>query len=73
LGCTFQAAARAAFYAIGALRYLAEAGLLGAVTDISAVSGGSLAAARLAAEWPPAKDERSGWLDFPCSGCDRRC
>jgi NTE family protein len=43
---------RAAFYAIGAFRYLAEAGLLPAVTDISAVSGGSLAAAKLASEWP---------------------
>jgi NTE family protein len=45
---------RAASYALGALRYLAEAGLLAAVTDISAVSGGSLAAAKLAAEWPSA-------------------
>ena len=34
------------------LRYLAEAGLLGAVTDISAVPGGSLAAAKLAAVRP---------------------
>jgi NTE family protein len=63
---------RAASYALDALRYLAEAGLRDAVTDSSAVSGGSLAAAKLAAEWPPAKDEPSGWLDFPRSGCDRR-
>ena len=60
--CVSGGGFRAAFYAIGALRYIAEAGLLAAVTDISAVSGGSLAAAKLAAEWPPATDDPSGWL-----------
>jgi NTE family protein len=39
---------RAAFYALGSLRYLAEAALLGDVDVISAVSGGSIAAAALA-------------------------
>lgn len=39
---------RASFYALGVLRYLAEAGLLADVVGISAVSGGSIAAAALA-------------------------
>lgn len=39
---------RAAFYALGGLRYLAEAGRLDDVAAISAVSGGSIAAATLA-------------------------
>jgi len=60
--CVSGGGFRAAFYAIGALRYLAEAGLLGAVTDISAVSGGSLAAAKLAAEWPPTRGDAAGWF-----------
>ena len=60
--CVSGGGFRAAFYAIGALRYLAEAGLLGAVTDISAVSGGSLAAAKLAAEWQPPSGDASSWL-----------
>jgi NTE family protein len=60
--CVSGGGFRAAFYAIGALRYLAEAGLLDAVSAVSAVSGGSLAAAKLAAEWPPAMDDPSGWL-----------
>ena len=42
---------RAAFYALGALRYLAEAGHLGRVEVISAVSGGSIAAAAVADRW----------------------
>lgn len=42
---------RAAFYALGALRYLAEAGQLGRVDVISAVSGGSIAAAAVADRW----------------------
>lgn len=41
---------RAAFFALGCLRYLAEAGLLVKVDVISAVSGGSIAAAKLADE-----------------------
>ena len=39
---------RAAFYALGVLRYLAEAELLESVVAISAVSGGSIAAAAFA-------------------------
>jgi NTE family protein len=39
---------RASFYALGVLRYLAEAGLLADVVAVSAVSGGSIAAAALA-------------------------
>lgn len=42
---------RAAFYALGCLRYLAEADLLGSVVSVSAVSGGSLANAALADRW----------------------
>ena len=42
---------RAAFYALGALRYLAEAERLGQVDVISAVSGGSVAAAMVADRW----------------------
>jgi NTE family protein len=60
--CVSGGGFRATFYAIGALRYLAEAGLLSAVTDISAVSGGSLAAAKLAAEWPPLGGDAAGWF-----------
>jgi NTE family protein len=39
---------RASFYALGVMRYLAEADLLGDVVGVSAVSGGSIAAAALA-------------------------
>src|SRR4051794_28916041 len=39
---------RASFYALGVLRYIAEAGLLADVVAVSAVSGGSIAAAALA-------------------------
>jgi len=42
---------RAAFYALGCLRYLAEADLLDSVVSVSAVSGGSLATAALADRW----------------------
>ena len=43
---------RASFYALGALRYLAEAGLLAdRVVAMSAVSGGSIAAATAADRW----------------------
>jgi NTE family protein len=42
---------RAAFYALGALRYLAEAKLLPRVEAISAVSGGSIAAAMVIDRW----------------------
>lgn len=53
---------RASFYALGILRYLAEAGLLGRVTAISAVSGGSIAAASVADRWT-AFQEAGGGLD----------
>ena len=43
---------RAALFALGVLRYLAEAGQLGKVRAVSAVSGGSVAAAVLADRWP---------------------
>lgn len=43
---------RAAIYALGVLRYLAEADRLRQVQVVSAVSGGSVAAAVLADRWP---------------------
>ncbi|MEA2275251.1 MAG: hypothetical protein QOC78_211 [Solirubrobacteraceae bacterium] len=43
---------RAALYGLGVVRYLAEAGLLPQVKVVSAVSGGSVAAAVLADRWP---------------------
>lgn len=43
---------RAALYGLGVVRYLAEAGLLAQVQAVSAVSGGSVAAAVLADRWP---------------------
>jgi NTE family protein len=42
---------RASFYALGALRYLAEAGLLRRVEAISSVSGGAIAAAMVVDRW----------------------
>jgi NTE family protein len=42
---------RASFYALGVLRYLAEARLLDRVTAICAVSGGSIATAAVADRW----------------------
>jgi NTE family protein len=42
---------RASFFALGSLRYLAEAGLLPQLAAISAVSGGSIAAAAAANRW----------------------
>jgi NTE family protein len=51
---------RASFYALGALRYLAEAGNLRQVDVISAVSGGSIAAASVA----------DGWERFEAGGGD---
>jgi NTE family protein len=49
--CVSGGGFRAAFYALGAFRYLAEANLLPAITAVSAVSGGSIAAAKVASEW----------------------
>lgn len=43
---------RAAFFGLGVVRYLAEAGKLGEVQAVSAVSGGSIAATVLANRWP---------------------
>lgn len=51
---------RASFYALGALRYLAEGGHLPRVDVISAVSGGSIAAASVA----------DGWTRFLAGGAD---
>lgn len=42
---------RASFYALGVLRYLAEARLLDRLVAVSAVSGGSIAAAAAADRW----------------------
>lgn len=49
---------RASFYALGVLRYLAEAGLLERVVGISAVSGGSIATAAAGDRW--ARYEQAG-------------
>lgn len=43
---------RAALYGLGVVKYLAEADLLSRLTVVSAVSGGSVAAAVLADRWP---------------------
>jgi NTE family protein len=43
---------RASFFGLGAVRYLAEAGLLPHLQAVSAVSGGSITAAVLADRWP---------------------
>jgi NTE family protein len=53
---------RAAFYALGVLRYLAEAGRLKQVEVIAAVSGGSIAAAAVADRWS-AFESAGGTLD----------
>jgi NTE family protein len=42
---------RASFFALGVLRYLAEAGAIDRVVAVSAVSGGSIAAAAAADRW----------------------
>ena len=49
--CVSGGGFRAAFYVLGSLRYLAEAGQLAQVKVISAVSGGSIAAAMVADRW----------------------
>jgi len=48
---------RAAFFGLGVLRYLAEAGRLADVVAVSAVSGGSITAAVLADRWPDLQRE----------------
>jgi len=50
--CLSGGGLRAALYGLGVVRYLAEAGLLAQVQAVSAVSGGSVAAAVLADRWP---------------------
>lgn len=61
---------RAAFYVLGALRYLAEAGRLAELKVISAVSGGSIAAAMLADRWD-AFEAAGGDLDAFLSTIDK--
>jgi predicted acylesterase/phospholipase RssA len=53
---------RASFFALGVLRYLAEAGVIDRVVAISAVSGGSIAAAAAADRW---RDFKSAGGDGP--------
>lgn len=50
--CLSAGGFRAALFALGAFRYLAEAGLLRHVTAISAISGGSILGSWLAQRWP---------------------
>jgi NTE family protein len=53
LGLTFSGGGfRATFAALGALRYVADAGLLASVRYVSSVSGGSIANGLLARHWP---------------------
>ena len=57
---------RAALFHLGALRRLNELGMLSQVDTITAVSGGSLFAAHLAArvpDWPEPGGRISGWED----------
>jgi NTE family protein len=49
--CLSGGGLRASFYALGVLRYLAEAGILHRLATISSISGGSIAAAALADRW----------------------
>jgi NTE family protein len=53
---------RAAFYGLGALRYLAEAGHLARLKVVSSVSGGSIAAGMVADRWQ-AFEQAGGTLD----------
>jgi NTE family protein len=48
---------RATLSALGVLRYLSDAGLLGNLRYVSSVSGGSLANAMLAKNWPRVRSE----------------
>ena len=49
--CLSGGGLRAAFYGLGVLRYLAEAGLLSRLATVSSISGGSIAAAAIADRW----------------------
>jgi NTE family protein len=55
---------RASFFALGALRYLAESGGLDRVVAVSAVSGGSIAAAAVADRWTDYEDAGGGLEAF---------
>lgn len=61
---------RASLYSLGALRYLAEAGLLRRVGVISAVSGGSIAAGMVADRWD-SFEAAGGTLDAFIEQIDR--
>jgi NTE family protein len=61
---------RASLYSLGALRYLAEAGLLQRVQVISAVSGGSIAAGMVADRWA-SFEAAGGTLDAFIDEIDR--
>lgn len=50
---------RATLFALGAVRYLVEAGHSGKIRAVSSVSGGSVAAAMLADQWPKITASRS--------------
>lgn len=63
--CLSAGGFRAALFGLGAIRYLAEAGLLPQVTAISAISGGSIIGAWLAQRWPlltPAGSDGGGFV-----------
>jgi NTE family protein len=60
---------RAAFYSLGALRYLAEAGHLARLKVVSSVSGGSIAAGMVADRWQ-AFEQAGGSLDAFLSTID---
>src|SRR6478735_11874928 len=60
---------RAAFYSLGALRYLAEAGHLAGLKVVSSVSGGSIAAGMVADRWK-ALEQAGGNLDAFLSTID---
>jgi NTE family protein len=55
---------RASFYALGVARYLAEAGLLERTVAVSAVSGGSIAAAAMADRWSHYVEAGGGLSSF---------
>lgn len=64
--CLSAGGFRAALYGMGALRYLAEAGLLPRVVSISAISGGSILGAWLAQRWSAVTGPGAGQDNF-CS------
>jgi len=58
---------RASFFALGALRYLAESQALERVVAVSAVSGGSIAAAAVADRWTDYQAAGGGAEAFLCA------